>query len=264
MPGEANPRAVFERLFGTNDREGEAGLAQRQLYRKSILDYVMEDARQLQRNLCAADRAKLDQYMTAVREIEQQIDRTEQFSEQSGPDMEKPDGIPKAYEEHIRLMYDLLALSFRTDTTRIATFMVAHDGSNRPYPEIGVSEGHHNLSHHGNDPEKKAKIAKINRFHTEQFAYFLEKMKSMPEGDGSVLDNSMIVFGCAIADGQRHTHHDLPILLAGRGGGTIRSGRHVRYQRETPMTNLFLSMFDRMGVQADRIGDSSGRVGQLA
>jgi hypothetical protein len=157
-------------------------------------------------------------------------------------------------------MYDLLALAFQTDTTRVSTFIVAHDGSNRPYPFIGVSEGHHDLSHHGNDESKKEKVAKINRFHMEQFAYFLEKLKSVKEGAGTLLDNCMIVYGGAIGDGNRHNHDNLPILLAGRGGGTLTPGRHLKLEKETPMTNLYLSMLDRMGVAADRVGDSTGKL----
>jgi hypothetical protein len=263
MPGEANPRAVFERLFTDAGAEGTESAARRQAYRQSILDLVWEDAATLQGKLGATDRRKLDEYMTAVREVEVQIEQSEKFARQSGTALAKPDGIPPQYADHLRLMYDLLALAFQTDTTRIATFMVAHDGSNRGYPQIGVPEGHHDLSHHGNDPEKKAKIARINRFHLEQFAYFLGKLSTLREGAGSVLDNSMIVYGSAIADGQRHTHHDLPVLLAGRGGGTLQSGHHLRYPPETPMTNLFLSLLDRMGAPRERFGDSTGRLGQL-
>jgi len=158
------------------------------------------------------------------------------------------------------LMYDLMALAFQTDTTRIATFIVAHDGSNRAYPNIGVPDGHHDLSHHGNNEEKKQKIAKINRFHATQFAYFLEKLKSAREGEGTLLDNCMIVYGGAIGDGNRHNHDNLPILLAGRGAGKLQPGRHVRYDREIPMTNLYLAMLERMGVAAERVGDSTGKL----
>jgi hypothetical protein len=163
----------------------------------------------------------------------------------------------------MRLMFDLLALAFQTDTTRIATYIIAHDGDNRPYPMVGVAEGHHDLSHHGNDETKKQKIARINRFHTTQFAYFLEKLKSVREGEGTLLDNCMIVYGGAIADGNAHNHDNLPVLLAGRGGGSLRGGRHVKLGRETPMTNLYLSLLDRMGVPADRVGDSTGKLDDI-
>ncbi|HXG48270.1 MAG TPA: DUF1552 domain-containing protein [Methylomirabilota bacterium] len=260
MPPEVDPRLVFERLF-SNGVYGEVSesRARRERYQKSIIDFVLDDARSLQRKLGATDRRKLDEYLTAIRELEQRIERAERFAT-AHPDFSKPDGVPQDYGEHIRIMYDLLALAFQTDTTRIGTFIVAHDGSNRSYPLIGVPEGHHDLSHHGNDEAKKQKIAKINRFHMEQFAYFLNKLKSMKEGEGSVLDNCMIVYGGGIGDGNRHNHNDLPVLLAGRGGGTLRPGRHLRFDRDVSMTNLYLSMLDRLNVPAERIGDSTGRL----
>jgi hypothetical protein len=265
MPPEANPRQVFERLFGSGGKEAAESRARRQLYQKSILDFVMEDARQLRSDLGLTDQRKLDEYMSSIREIEQQIEQAEKFSaSQPKPAMETPEGIPSDYAQHIRLMYDLMAVAFQTDSTRIATFMSAHDGSNRSYPQIGVPEGHHDLSHHGNDAAKKAKIAQINKFHLTQFAYFIGKLKGMKEGSGSLLDHCMIVYGSGIADGNRHAHHDLPILLAGGGGGSIKPGRHIRYDSLTPMTNLYLSLLDRMGVRADRIGDSTGRLAQLS
>jgi hypothetical protein len=263
-PPEANPRSVFERLFAGGTRaEREEGQTRRRLQQKSILDFALEDAAQLQGRLGATDRRKLDEYLTAVRELEQRIEREEKFAAVR-PDLAPPAGIPKEYEKHLRLMFDLLALAFQTDTTRIATFMLAHDGSNRPYPFIGVTEGHHDLSHHGGDAAKKQKITKVNRFHATQFAYFLERLNATKEGEGSLLDHCMIVYGGAIGDGNAHNHDNLPVLLAGRGGGTIQPGRHVRVAKETPMTNLYLSMLERMGVAVDRIGDSTGRLEQLA
>jgi hypothetical protein len=198
-----------------------------------------------------------------MRELEQRIERAEKFAARL-PDYTKPSGIPRDNEKHIRLMFDLMALAFQTDTTRVLTFLIAHDGSNRPYPNIGVSDGHHDLSHHGNDMAKKEKIAKINRYHIEQFAYFLDKLKSIPEGQGTVLDNSIVVYGSGIADGNAHNHDNLPVLVAGKGGGTIAPGRHVRYSKETPMTNLYLSMLDRLGVTVERLGDSTGRLKELS
>ena len=179
------------------------------------------------------------------------------------PDFKQPKGIPADYEEHIKLMYDLIALAFQTDTTRISTFVAAHDGSNRSYAFMGVPEGHHDLSHHSGNEEKKKKIARINEFHIRQFGYFLQKLKSTKEGEGNLLDNSMIVYGSGIADGNSHAHHDLPVLLAGRGGKTIETGRHVKYAKNTPMTNLYLSMLDRVGASTPRIGDSSGLLADL-
>ena len=264
MPAEVDPRLVFERLFSNNNPgETAENRATRDRYHKSILDFVLEDASRLKANLGYTDRRKLDEYLSAVRELEMRIERAEKFAT-ALPDYTKPTGIPKDYEQHIRLMYDLLALAFQTDTTRISTFIMAHDGSNRPYPFIGVSDGHHDLSHHGGDEEKKKRIAKINHFHTTQFAYFLEKLKSIPEGDGTLLDNCMIVYGSGLADGNAHAHHDLPVLLAGRGGGAIHPGRHVRYEKDTPMTDLFLSMLDRMGTPSERIGDSKGKLASLS
>lgn len=260
MPPEVDPRLVFERLFGNGmNSEMTENRAKRDKYRKSILDFVLEDANQLKSNLGNTDRRKLDEYMSAVRDMEQRIERAEKFATIL-PDYNQPDGIPDEYEAHIRLMFDLLTLAFQTDSTRVATFMMAHDGSNRPYRFLDVPEGHHDLSHHGRDKEKMQKIAKINRFHVTQFAYFLEKLKTIKEGDGNLLDNSMIIYGSGISDGDRHNHDDLPVIMAGRGAGTISAGRHVKYDKAVPMTNLYLSMLDRMGVSAERIGDSTGRL----
>jgi DNA-binding Lrp family transcriptional regulator len=258
MPPEVNPRLIFERLFtGGTAGDLEAGQARRMAYRKSILDFVADDTSSLRSKLGYTDRRKLDEYLTAVRELEVRIEQAEKFAA-SQPEIAKPTGVPKEYIQHARLMYDLMAIAFQTDTTRVSTFITRHDGDNNPYPTIGVSEGHHDLSHHGNDEEKKVKIAKINRFHVEQFAYFLEKLKSVREGEGTLLDNCMIVYGGAIGDGNRHNHDNLPILLAGRGGGTLTPGRHLKLEKETPMANLYLAMLDRMGVKAERMGDSTG------
>jgi uncharacterized protein DUF1552 len=260
MPPISDPRQIFERLFGAEDDPDLAvGRAVREASRKSILDMVSDDARALQKQLGATDRRKLDEYLTALRETEVAIEQQAKFKASlPRPTMPKPDGIPGDFTEHVRLMYDLLALALQTDSTRIATFMVLREGSNRPYPFIGVNDGHHDLSHHGGSAEKKAKIAQINRYHMEQFAYFLGKLKSMREGMGSVLDNSMIVLGSGIADGDRHQHNDLPVLLCGGGGGALKPGRHVKYEKDTPMTNLYLTLLGNMGVQTQRIGDSSG------
>jgi hypothetical protein len=263
MPPLGDPRLIFERLFSAGDEDPDlvAGRALRESCRGSILDIVREDAKAFQRSLGATDRRKLDEYLTGLRETEVAIQQQQKFKATAPrPTMEKPEGIPGDFTEHVRLTYDLLALALQTDTTRIASFMVLHEGSNRPYPFIGVTDGHHDLSHHGNSEEKKAKIAKINRFHMEQFAYFLGKLKTMREASGTVLDNSMIVCGSAIADGNAHAHNELPVLLAGGGGGTLQPGQHIRFDKDTPMTNLYLSLFDRMGVKAESHGDSTGRL----
>jgi hypothetical protein len=259
-----DPRQVFDRLFGSGTHNQMIqNKALREQYQKSVLDFVLEDARRLKANLGYTDRRKLDEYMTAVRELEQRIETARDFASVM-PGYTKPTGIPKDYEQHIRLMYDLLTLALQTDQTRVATFIMAHDGSNRGYPFIGVSDGHHDLSHHGNDEVKKQKIAKINQFHITQFSYFVQKLKSIPEGNGTLLDNCMIVYGSGIGDGNRHNHDELPVLVAGKGGGTIQTGRHIRYPRNTPMTNLYVSMLEGMGVHTERIGDSTGRLPNLA
>lgn len=258
MPPEVDPRQVFDRLFGNgNAGEMDEARIKRDRYRKSVLDFAMEDARRLKSDLGRTDQRKLDEYFTAVRELEQRIEKANSFAAEL-PDYARPTGIPKSYEDHLRLQFDLLALAFQTDTTRISSFIMAHDGSNRQHSFIGVRDGHHDLSHHGGDEEKKGKIAKINRFHATQFAYFIDKLKSIKEGEGSLLDNCMIVYGSGLGDGNRHNHDNLPVVLAGRGGGTIQSGRHIQFERETPMTNLFLTMLDRVGAPTERLGDSTG------
>ncbi len=264
MPPEVKPRQVFERLF-TSGRPGETAesRARRARRERSILDYALEDARRLEGRLGAGDRRKLEEYLGAVRELERRIEQAEDMAG-TLPEMDVPVGIPETYEKHVRLMFDLLVLAFQTDSTRVASFIMAHDGSNRPYPFLGVSEGHHDLSHHGGSEEKKAKIAKINRFHMEQFAYFVERLRSLPEGEGTLLDQCMVVYGSGIADGNSHAHHDLPVVVAGRGGGAVRTGRHVRYPKDTPMTNLYLSMLDAVGAPVERLGDSTGRLKDLS
>ena len=261
MAPEHDPRAVFERLFGNSFGKGSAeARAQRAADRKSVLDYVMEDAQKLNRHLGTNDRQKIDEYLTAVREMEQRIEKAEKMT-RAMPKGQAPTGVPSNYGEHIRSMYDLMVLAFQTDTTRISSFMMAHDGSNRSFADIGVPQGHHHISHHGRDKKKLEQVAKIDRFYVEQFAYFMDKMKATKDIDGkSLLDNSMIVFGSGISDPDRHNHDDLPILLAGGGGGTLQPGRHVRFKGDVPLTNLFLSMLDRVGVNAERIGDSDGRL----
>lgn len=261
---EVNPRLVFERLFGNGEAREEAASRQRRdLYKKSILDFVLEDANSLKSQLNTRDQSKLDEYFTGVREIEQRLNRVDQETDAQVALSAKPSGIPADPGEHIRLMSDMVILAMQADLTRISTFMYANDGSNRSYRNIGISEGHHEISHHGRDPVKQDKIRQINRFHITQLAYMLEKMKSIREGEGTMLDNSMVVFGAGISDGDRHNHNDLPILLAGGGAGTLKPGRHVRYPNDTPLNNLYLAMLDRFGVPVDNLGDSTGRLEQL-
>lgn len=263
MAKEINPRLVFERLFADTGSGGyDEAKARRDRYRKSVLDFVAEDAKGLNGRLGANDRRKVDEYLTAVREIERRLVRVEAKADVA-PNYTAPKGIPSDYREHIRLMGDMIVLAFQADLTRIATFMYANEGSTKPYPFIGVPEGHHDLSHHGNDPKKHAKIKKINTFHIEQFAYVVSRLKGIKEGDSTLLDRSMLVYGSGLGDGNRHNHDDLPVLVMGKGNGTIRTGRHLKYERKTPLNNLFLSMLDRMGAPTDRLGDSTGRLEKL-
>jgi hypothetical protein len=221
---------------------------------------VQEDARSLEGQLGTTDRRKLDEYLSAVREIEQRIERASKDLDSKSLGMKKPDGIPDSYEDHLRLLADLLVLAFQTDTTRVSTFIFANEGSNRSYAFMDVPEGHHDLSHHGNDAAKQDKVRQINRFHVTQLAYFLKKLKSVSEADGTLLDRCMIVYGSGIGDGNRHNHDDLPILLAGRGAGTLQPGRHIKYPQGTPLTNLYLAMLDRLGTKVEKLGDSRGRL----
>jgi hypothetical protein len=260
LAAETNPRAVFDRMFSpSGGGEADAGRAQREALRKSILDYIADDAQRLKAKLGRNDQRKLDEYLTGVREIERRLDRSEQETVASGlPSYRAPAGVPREYAEHVQLMNDMIVLAFQADLTRIASFMLANAGSNRSYKNLEVSEGHHELSHHGGDPKKHAKIRQINRFHVSQLAYLIEKLKSIREGEGTLLDNCMIVYGSGLSDGNRHNHDNLPILVAGRGGGTIDPGRHLRYELETPVCNLFLSLLDRFGAPAPYLGDSTG------
>lgn len=266
---EINPRLVFERLFG-DDRLNESAdaRARRQKYQQSVLDFVRDDAARLNTRLSQNDRRKLDEYFTSIREIERRIVRAETLpadAPRSGQaTIERPGGIPEEYQEHLRLMFDLLALAYQTDQTRISTFMFANEGSNRSYAFLEVPEGHHDLSHHGGDEAKQTKIQAINRFHMEQFAYFVERLKNTPEGEGNLLDHSLLLYGAGIGDGNRHNHDDLPVALLGRAGGAVAPGRHLLLEKETPMANLFLSMLDLMDVRIDQFGDSTGRLTGLA
>jgi hypothetical protein len=257
---EQNPKLVFERLFGGGDSETAKKEAERrQAQHKSILDFVSDDAKRLQARLGRNDQQKLDEYLTGVREIERRIEQAASF-EVPDPGVESPEGTPDDYREHIRLMCDMMVLAFQTDSTRVATFLMAHDGSNRSFKDIGVSEGHHDLSHHQNEKDKLEKLAKINRFYCEQFAYFLAKMRDTKDTGGSLLDNSMVVYASGLSDPNRHNHDDLPVILAGRGGGVFTPGRHLDLGENTPMTNLYVRMLNEMGVKVEQFGDSTGRL----
>jgi hypothetical protein len=265
-PPEVNPRQVFERLFGSEEDAGNpSARARNARIDQSILDLVSDDTRSLSRSLGATDQRKLDEYLSAVREVERQVEMAEKQALEhtlAVPTMAKPDGIPLDYGEHAQLMFNLMTLALQSDITRVSTFMLAREGSNRGYREIGVPEGHHGLSHHRNDPALMDKVAAINHYHMQQFAAFVAKLKNTPDGDGSLLDHTMIVYGSGISDGNKHNHDDLPVLLAG-GSRNFKTGRHVKLTDSTPVANLYLSMLDAMNVPTEMLGDSQGRLQYL-
>jgi hypothetical protein len=265
MPPETNPRIVFERLFGDDDFSATPeARARRAAQRKSILDVVNNRTQRLVQDLGAADRRKLDEYLTGVRELEQRIQLAEKDQRKFTPDIEKPAGVPVAFADYIKMMFDLQVLAFQADVTRVSTLLFGREASVRTYNEIGVPDPHHPLSHHRNLPDMIEKITKINTYHVSLFAHFLEKLKATKDGDGSLLDHSMIVYGGAICDGNSHSHKDLPVLLAGRGDGRLKTGRHIQYEKGTPMTNLYLSLLERMNVPTERLGDSTGQLQHLS
>ncbi|MFM8617280.1 MAG: DUF1552 domain-containing protein [Opitutaceae bacterium] len=262
LPSEAHPRVVFERLFGEGGGAEERRAALRK--RSSLLDWVGEDISRLRRELGAGDRARVDGYLETVREVERRIQRAEaELGERPLPDLDRPPGVPASYAEHARLMFDLQVLAMQGDVTRVCTFQLARETSNRTYPEIGVSDPHHPLSHHGNDPDKIARMAKINAFHVSLFAYYLERLKATPDGDGSLLDHSLLLYGSGIGNPNLHDHTNLPVIVAGGAAGGMRGGRHLRYEQPTPLANVHLALLDKVGVRLDRFGDSSGRADEL-
>ncbi len=260
LPPILDPRALFERLFGKGVSMSPEARARQSKFRKSILDFVTEDTKKLQGDLGPTDRRKLDEYMSSIREIERQLAKAEHDNAQIDPGMPKPYGVPADFSEHFKLMTDMLTVALQSDMTRVFTFLVTREGTSRSYREIGIPDGHHPLTHHRNEPALMEKVSQINTYHVKQFAGWIEKLKSTKDGDGSLLDNSMIVYGAGLCDGNKHNHEDLPTIIAGRGGNFIKPGRRRVYRRETPMTNLHLTMMDRMGVHVDNFGDSTGRV----
>lgn len=259
MTPEANPRLLFERLFGSSEKDGTSSYQVRQAKQKSILDFVLDDVGSLQRELGQHDQRKLDEYLGSVREVERQLARSESFGERPRTTMAAPQGVPSDYGQHIELMFDLLALAYQTDSTRIATLLMAHDGSNRAFPELGIPEGHHYLTHNQEQEEPCEKVGRIDRFYMEHFARFVARLSEMEDADGtSVLHNSMIVYGSGNADGDRHTHTNLPVILAGAGGGRLQPGRYVTLASQ-PMSNLYLGLLDRFGIHdVENFGDSTG------
>jgi hypothetical protein len=264
MPAETNPRLVFERLFGGAD----AGLdpatrARRMMSRRSILDVVTQRTQELNQTLGASDRRKVDEYLTSIREIERQIDLAEHDWTDIPEGFEKPTGVPVTYADYVKVMFDLQVVALQSDMTRVITMMMGREGSMRTYPEIGVPDPHHPLTHHRNNGDWVERVSQINSFHTELFGYFLGKLQSTPEGDGTLLDHAMVVYGSGLSDGNRHTHEDLPVMVVGSGGGTFKTGRHIVYPTDTPMTNLYLTLLDRMGVRPESVGDSTGHIEHL-
>ena len=262
LPAEAHPRIVFERLFGEGGSPEDRRAA---LSRKaSLLDWVMEDATRLQAELGPADRTKVNQYLDSIREVERRIQKAEvAATERELPDLDRPLGVPAAYSDHAKLMFDLQVLALQADITRVITFQLARETSTRTYPEAGVPEPHHPLTHHGNNPEKIAKVAKINGFHVSLFAAFLEKLAATRDGEGSLLDHTLYLYGSGMGNPNVHDHTNLPILVAGGAAGRVRGGRHIRYAEPTPLANLHLTLLDKVGVHLDAFGDSKGRVDEL-
>ncbi len=262
LPAEAHPRLVFEKLFGEGGSLEDRRAALRK--RASLLDFVKEDVRRLEGSLGPSDRAKVGQYLEAVREVERRIQKAEaEVGEKPLPDLERPLGVPAAYADHARLMFDLQALAFQGDVTRVITFQLARETSNRTYPEIGVPDPHHPLSHHGNDPAKIERMSRINRFHVSLFGEFIRKLAETPDGDGSVLDHASILYGSGMGNPNVHDHINLPILVAGTAAGGLRGGTHLRYEKPMPLANVHLTLLDKAGVRLDRFADSTGTVDGL-
>ena len=262
MPAELNPRAVFERLFGDGESTDPAARRARLEEQKSVLDYVSGSLSRLRGGVGAADKRKLDEYLEAVRDIERRIERAEEQNVLTQlPHMERPSAVPDHYEEYSKLMIDLMVIAWQTDMTRVASFMMGRDGSNRPYREIGISDGHHSISHHQNDMERVEKLIKIDELHTAVFAYMLKRLQDTQDGDGTLLDHSLVLFGSSLSESNIHTHDDLPIGLAGTANGQVKGNRHLQYPKETPLNNLLLNMFDVAAVpDVEGFGDSTGRL----
>jgi hypothetical protein len=264
-PMEISPRAVFERLFGDGETTDAASRVKRMEQDRSILDYVRADVARLEPKLGNRDKSKLDEYLEGIRDIERRIQKAEeQSATMKLPVMERPAGIPETFEEHAKLMSDLMVIAFQTDMTRVITFMMAREGSNRSYREIGVPDGHHSVTHHQNDPDKIAKVQKIDEHHVKSLAYLVGRLQATPDGDGTLLDHTLLVYGSSIRDGNVHDHHDLPLVLIGGKSVGVQGGRHLIYKPETPMNNLLLTMLDKAGVPAETLGDSTGKADQLS
>jgi len=261
---ENNPRMVFERLFGASDSTDPNVRADRLHQDRSLLDSVTARVKELQRSLGAEDKRKVNDYLTSLRDVERRIQKTEEQSAKEVPDVTRPAGIPESFDDHARLLYDLQLLAYQADITRVITFMYGREQSPRPYPQVGVPEPHHAMTHHQNDPEKMAKCAKIQQYHMQLFAEYLEKLRNTPDGEGSLLDHMMILYGSAISNSDRHSHGPLPSLVVGGGGGTIKGGQHLVYPEHTPLTNLQLTMLNCLGIRTEKLGDSTGQFKELS
>jgi Protein of unknown function (DUF1552) len=264
LPMERDPRAVFERMFGASGSTDQRARLERIEKERSILDSVSGDLARLQRRLGGGDRNRLTEYLEALRDIERRIQRAEEQSTRELPLVEQPAGIPGTFEEHAKIMFDLMALAYQTDLTRVSTYLMGREQSLRTYPEIGVPEPHHPTSHHNGDPVALEKLARINTLHLQMFAHFVEKLRSTPDGDGSLLDHSTIIYGAGLSNPDVHDHHQLPLLLVGGGGGQIKGGRHLKYPADTPMTNLHLAVLDKLGISVENFGDSTGKLELLS
>ena len=260
LPMEADPRAVFERLFGAADSTDPRARSARLRRDRSVLDSVTEQLARLNQRLPPTDRTKVGEYLDAVRDVERRIQMAEKQTTVELPAVEQPAGVPTSFEAYAKVMFDLMALAYQTDLTRVSTFLVGREQSGRTYPEVGVPEAHHPISHHAGNPGQLAKLAKVNRFHASLFAHLLERLQSTPDGDGSLLDHSIIIYGAGISDSNMHLHHELPILLAGGAAGRLKGGRHLRLEKHTPLANLHVSVLEKLGVPVERLGDSSGQV----
>ena len=264
LMAENNPRVVFERLFGSSDSTDPRVRASRLRQDRSILDSVTARVKQLQQRLGAADNAKVNDYLESLRDVERRIQKAEEQSGREGPDVDQPAGVPDGFEPHVQLLYDLQLLAYQSDLTRVITFMYGREQTDRPYPQIGIPDPHHSLTHHQNDPAKMEKCTVIQKYHVTLFAKYLEKLRATPDGEGSLLDHVTLLYGGGISNSDRHTHGPLPTLLVGGGSGTIKGGRHLVYPDDTPLTNLQLTLLDKMGVPTDKLGDSTGRFTELS
>jgi hypothetical protein len=264
LMAENNPRVLFERMFGSSDSTDPRVRASRLQQDRSLLDSVSERVNQLERQLGAADNRKMNDYLASLRDVERRIQKAEEQSSKELPEVAQPAGIPADFDSHVRLLYDLQLLAYQADLTRVVTFMYGREQTARPYPQIGIPEPHHPLTHHQQNPEKMEKCAKIQRYHIALFAQYLEKLRNSPDGDGSLLDHTIILFGAGISNSDRHTHGPLPTLLVGGGAGALKGGRHLEYPEHTPLTNLQLTLLNKLGVPSERLGDSNGQFKELS